>query len=211
MAIDFTQEAQGDGNDATFWVTVSEGANRAGVSTSMVRHWYRSGRLPTQRADGENAGFLVPIDTVMALAQRADATGEALGDALIDLNASYWSEETDVARNELAGVRGDLALVRAEVEFVRAKLVEATSEVRRLRQALDEAESVNAALQGRTGKLEDDLESARLSLAGPVDPGILETVAVATALLDASEQGTLDVRGDDVIPAPSAKKKRVRR
>jgi len=138
----------GDELPATAWVTVAEAAEKAGVGTSTVRHWYRSGRLPTQRAEGEHGAFMVPLDGVLALA-RGDEEADALTDEVIDLNASYWSAQTEAAREEATAARHELAEARTELQAaledadrLRAELAEAADEANRLREqaAATEAE-----------------------------------------------------------------------
>jgi hypothetical protein len=165
-----------DGRPPTTWVSVAEAAEKSGVGTSTVRQWYRSGRIPTQRAEGERGAFLVPLDAVLALAEQADDEGDDLGAALIDLNASYWSDQTEIAReeataarNELAATRTELAAAAGEVEaardqlsFLRSQLAELSEDNRQLRLQLDEATKERDRLRDeRAGHLG---EAARLRL-----------------------------------------------
>src|SRR3954452_7730495 len=59
------------------WVTVAEADERAGVESHTVLQWYRSGKLPTRRAEGERGAFLVPLAGVLDLAPGASANGSA--------------------------------------------------------------------------------------------------------------------------------------
>ena len=140
---------------ATAWVSVAEAADKSGVGTSTVRQWYRSGRLPTQRADGDRGAFLVPLDAVLALADQADADGDALGAEVIDLNASYWSAQTEAAREEATAAKQELADARSQLqeaqdelgaahgqlEFLRSQLAESSEDTRRLRDELQAAQA----------------------------------------------------------------------
>ncbi|MEW6153147.1 MAG: helix-turn-helix domain-containing protein [Actinomycetota bacterium] len=57
--------------DAT-WVTVAEAEERAGVSRSALRAWYRSGELPSQVVDGPHGPQrLVALEAVEARARRS--------------------------------------------------------------------------------------------------------------------------------------------
>lgn len=137
----------GDELPATAWVTVAEAADKAGVPTSTVRQWYRSGRVPTQRAEGDHGAFLVPLDAVEALV-RGDDDADDLTAEVIDLNASYWSaqteaarEEATAARNELADVRAELEAMAGELERLRSQVQEGADEARRLRERAEDAEA----------------------------------------------------------------------
>lgn len=133
----------GDDLPATAWVTVAEAAEKSGVGTSTIRQWYRSGRLPTQRAQGDRGAFLVPLDGVLTLS-RSDDDADDFTAELIDLNASYWSAQTEAAREEATAAKNDLAQARAElrattgeVETLRAQLADAEDEARKLRERLE--------------------------------------------------------------------------
>jgi excisionase family DNA binding protein len=124
---------------STVWVTVAEAAEKSGVGTSTVRQWYRSGRIPTQRAEGERGAFLVPLDAVMALADRADEEGDDLGAAVIDLNASYWSAQTEAAREEAAEAKREVAAVRADLAEAESELDEFEKDLAQAREERDQA------------------------------------------------------------------------
>jgi hypothetical protein len=179
--IDLRSDGVDQGADMTVWVTVAEAAEKAGVSTSAVRQWYRSGRLPTQRAEGERGAFLVPLDAVMALAGMADDTGDPVGAELIDLNATYWSEETRAAREEAAAAReqaatateatatatAEAARLRQELDatteqltFLRGQLAEASETERALRMELQHAVAEVARLNGEIGEMQQELDEA---------------------------------------------------
>lgn len=170
---DSTPPTTGDELPATAWVTVAEAAEKSGVGTSTVRQWYRSGRLPTQRAQGDRGAFLVPLDLVLALADGADAEGEALAAEVIDLNASYWSAQTEAAREEATAARNELAEARTElqaaldqVDFLRGQLAEATDEARRLRDEREPADAATVASDdAETDRLRDELRDVQSELA----------------------------------------------
>lgn len=186
MAINDTDPEEVRGPRAqTIWVTVAEAAEKSGVDTGTVRQWYRSGRLPTQRSQGDRGSFLVPLDAVVALA-RGDEEGDAVVADLIDLNASYWSaqteaarEEATAARNELAAarealdssageleeMRGELAAARHQLDFLRSQLAETSEDARRLREQLQAAEQErdqrreeNASLRRELAEASNDLD-----------------------------------------------------
>lgn len=186
-----------DDTTPTAWVSVAEAAEKSGVGTSTVRQWYRSGRLPTQRAQGDKGAFLVPLDAVLALAQQADEEGDDLGAAVIDLNAAYWSAQTEAAREEaaeakkeLAEVRADLADAEAELDefeaevaslkgerdaaleqlgFLRSQLAEASQESRRLREQAEGTGDDRERLAAENRNLRDELAALRLELQTATD------------------------------------------
>ena len=127
------------------WVTIAEAAELAGVNAAAVRRWYRSGRIPTQRAEGEEGAYLVPLSAVLRLGQDADDRGDDLGDPVVDLNASYWSLETAAARDETAAVRAELEEVKGQLDFLRDQLAEASAGERA---ATARAEAAEAELRG---------------------------------------------------------------
>ena len=185
MAINDSDPDEGPGKEPeTIWVTVAEAATKSGVDTGTVRQWYRSGRLPTQRSQGDRGSFLVPLDAVVALA-RGDEEGDAVVADLIDLNAAYWSaqteaarEETTAARNELAEVReqlesasgelqqanGDLGAAREQLDFLRSQLAETSEDARRLREELKAAERERDQLRDENASLRGELQGAREEL-----------------------------------------------
>ena len=123
------------------WVTITEAAELAGVNDAAVRRWYRSGRIPTQRAEGEHGAYLVPLSAVLRLGQAADEQGDDLGDPVVDLNASYWSLETAAARDETATVRAELADAQEQLAFLRDQLREALAGERAAKARADAAET----------------------------------------------------------------------
>ncbi len=150
-----------EGSRSTVWVSVAEAAERSGLDTGTVRQWYRAGRIPTQRAEGERGAFLVPLDTVLELAERVDEEGDDNGAALIDANAGYWSAQNEAAREEAALLRDEVAVLRTDLaglqaqaektnasrlasedqlSFLRSQLAEASEDNRRLENQLREGE-----------------------------------------------------------------------
>lgn len=189
------------GEPQTTWVTVAEAAEKSGVDTSTVRQWYRSGRLPTQRSQGDRGSFLVPLDAVVALG-RGDEEGDAVVADLIDLNASYWSDQTELAReeataarNELADVRrqldeataelqqatGALAGDREQLDFLRSQLAEASEDARQLRTRAETAEGERTRLEEANRSLRAELDDVRAELDRTNDE-LGDTRSRATAL-----------------------------
>lgn len=155
------------------WVSVAEAAETAGLQTSTIRQWYRSGRIPTQRAEGEHGAFRVPLDMVVSLAERVDS-----GDLDVPLdgaNSSYWSAEMETAledalddamtsRKELSNVRdelvetaGELVAVRDQLAFLRSQLAEASDDNRRVRRDL-------AGVEGERDRLRAELDQQQREL-----------------------------------------------
>jgi hypothetical protein len=146
----------------TVWVTVAEAAEKSGIGTSTIRQWYRSGRIPTQRAEGDRGAFLVPLDAVVALADKADEEGDDLGAAVIDLNASYWSAQTEVAREEAAAAQRELATVRAELEELRSRAAGPGTQAKA--EAADASSRDLDAARAEVRQLQEDLEGAEADL-----------------------------------------------
>jgi hypothetical protein len=136
-----------DSGSAETWATVAEAAEAAGVDAATVRAWYRAGRVPTQREEGRSRRILVPLDAVVALASGAEEVGEALASEVIDLNASYWSSETEAAREEAASARAELSAVENQLVFLRAQLAEALEGERTARARLADLEAENEVLR----------------------------------------------------------------
>ena len=178
--IPLTNPADGS---ATAWVSVAEAAEKSGVGTSTVRQWYRSGRIPTQRAEGERGAFLVPLHAVLALAQQADEEGDDLGAALIDLNASYWSAQTEAAREDATVARHELAQARAELAdatseltasrdqlaFLRAQLAEASEDARGFRNEIGTLQGERERLTHENRRLRDDAAQLQADLGVATD------------------------------------------
>jgi hypothetical protein len=137
------------------WVTIEDAAVKAAVELSVVRRWYREGHVPTQRAEGDQGRFLVPLDVVLALAAGADESGDSLGAAVVDINASYWVAETKAARAETATVRQKLDRAEAELASQRIEKAEAAT---RAKSQLNDLQSAKLAVRRLTAQVEE-LES----------------------------------------------------
>jgi DNA-binding transcriptional MerR regulator len=122
------------------WVTVAEAAERAGVDTGTVRQWYRAGRIPTRRAEGERGAFLVPLAAVLELVPSSTA-------------AAVPSEGP--ASSELL----------QQVDFLRTQLAELSEENRVLRQRLQDEDDRRADLRARLADTEDELNQLRRTAA----------------------------------------------
>jgi hypothetical protein len=165
----------------TIWVSVAEAAAKSGVATGTVRQWYRSGRLPTQRSQGVRGSFLVPLDAVVALG-RGDEEGDAIVADLIDLNASYWSAQTEAAREEATAARDELAeahdlldqasgelrqvtdelaAAREQLEFLRSQLAETSEDDRRLREQVTSTDEQRRQLRDENASLRNELTDVR--------------------------------------------------
>lgn len=129
------------------WVTVSEAAELSGISGATIRQWYRSGRIPTQRAKGDRGAFLVPLSAILRFSEEADAAGDDLGDPVLDLNASYWSLETAAAREEAAIASSELDEARQQLTFLREQLAEASAAERAAAKRADDLEAELAILR----------------------------------------------------------------
>ena len=218
----------GDGAPATAWVSVAEAAEKSGVGTSTVRQWYRSGRVPTQRAEGERGAFLVPLHAVLALAQQADEEGDAVGAELIDLNASYWSAQTEAAREEATAARNELSQARVELAeleselvtaqdqliaaqdqlgFLRSQLAEASEDTRAFREqvatANDERDRhrVEATrLQAELTHVQDELDEAQRRLAAQ-DDELRRLRSISSATASITDNSWLDL-GTNAYQSP---------
>jgi hypothetical protein len=63
----------GDLVDGHSWVSLAEAEQRAGVSRSTLRAWFRSGQIPSRLMPGPHGmQRLVPVDLVVERANRAD-------------------------------------------------------------------------------------------------------------------------------------------
>jgi hypothetical protein len=124
-------------DSTTAWVTVSGAAEKAGVESGTIRQWYRSGRIPTRRSEGEKGAFLVPLDLVLELA-RPDAAGPAPAPAAA---ASRQAPDAEAIR---------------ELEFLRGQLAELSEENRRLQQQLRLSDDARANLRAELADLQDE-------------------------------------------------------
>lgn len=188
------------------WVTVSEAATKARVDTSTVRHWYRSGQLPTQRSEGERGAFLVPLDTVLALAARLGDEEDDVATGAGDMDASYWSMQTEAAREEASVARQAatdaqqrLGEIESQLGFLRSQLAELSEENRNLREQL---ETTTATLA--TSKQDNDqLRGEAASVSSITDFSWLDrTRAYESPVRPQQRLGGNSLRGmlDDVQP-----------
>lgn len=227
--------------DAERWVTVSEACELSGINGATIRQWYRSGRIPTQRAEGDRGAFLVPLAEVLRFGEEADAAGDDLGDPVLDLNASYWSLETSAARDEAAAARAELEEIRAQLAFLRGQLEEASASERAATKRADALEAEIAPLRrnaAATSSITDtswlDLDTNRYEspvrgqgMPAPVDRGPVPAVAASTAFpVEANHADVGDAavgdeaaaepfhpgeHADDLLPSSEKKGRRGRR
>lgn len=154
----------------TAWVTVAEAAEKAQVDSGTVRQWYRSGRVPTRRAEGERGAFLVPLELVLSLVNPSDDAAEppisttSIEETLRELSVGYSSAETDATKEELATVSQELAQAREQLEFVRAQLAEATGENRTLKQQLQLGDDQRADLRTQLADAVDERKGVEARL-----------------------------------------------
>ena len=228
-----------DDADIERWVTVSEAAELSGISGSAIRQWYRSGRIPTQRADGDRGAFLVPLADVIRLGEDADAAGDDLGDPVLDLNASYWSLETAAAREEAAAARNEVEEVRRQLVFLRDQLAEATAAEReatarahKLETELATLRKISAAtssitdsswLELATNRYESPVRSQGMQPSEDMPVAVVgaaevlgELVEEAEEAAEAEAEGRLEhfhpgEHADDLLPAAEKKGRRGRR
>ncbi|HVM10212.1 MAG TPA: hypothetical protein VM345_17240 [Acidimicrobiales bacterium] len=145
--VDIRDGAEPQDTDSAIWVTVRQAAARAGVSTSTVRQWYRSGNLATQRREGDRGAFLVPLVDVVRLAAQADEAGDVAADSVIDINAAYWAGETEAARAAEAEARAEADEARAEARRLTADLDDARAQIESAREQLRSARGDTAAAE----------------------------------------------------------------
>lgn len=166
------------------WVSVAEAAKRADVSTSTVRQWYRSGRLATQRREGERGGFLVPIDDVLRLASAADDMGDVAEDSVIDINASYWAAETEAARAGEAAARAEADEARSDARRLSADLDDAREQIEAAREQLRQARLDASAAERAKAEVEREVHFLRTQLSEANDE--LREIRARAAGLEAS-------------------------
>jgi hypothetical protein len=147
------------------WVTIEDAAVKAAVELSVVRRWYREGHVPTQRAEGDQGRFLVPLDVVLALAAGADESGDALGAAVVDINASYWVAETETARAETVTVRQKLDRAEADLAAQRIEQAEAATKAKSQLNDLQSAKLAVRRLTAQVEELESRIETLQRALA----------------------------------------------
>lgn len=194
-------DLRGFEREAETWVTVSEASARSGLAGATIRQLYRSGRIPTQRAAGDRGAFLVPLTAVLRIGDEADADGDDLGEPILDINATYWSIETQAAREEAASAQAALDEARRQVAFLREQLAEATAAERAATARADALEAEAAALRriSRASASITDPSWLDLSTNGygsPVRGQALPALAVVEPLV--GETG-IDGPGDDAL------------
>ena len=85
------------------WVTLAEAEQRAGVSNSALRSWYRSGQVPSRLVDGPHGlQRLVPLDMVIQRAAQSPRIQRRIAGAI--------------------GVEAEVALLRQRVDELEARL-----------------------------------------------------------------------------------------
>ena len=85
------------------WVTLAEAEQRAGVSNSALRSWYRSGQVPSRLVDGPHGlQRLVPLDVVIERAGRSPRIQRRVAAAM--------------------GIEVEVALLRQRVDELEARL-----------------------------------------------------------------------------------------
>jgi transposase len=96
-------EAWSAQSEAGTWVTLAEAEQRAGVSNSALRSWYRSGQVPSRLVDGPHGlQRLVPLDVVMERAARSPRIQRRVAAAM--------------------GIEVEVALLRQRVDELEARL-----------------------------------------------------------------------------------------
>ena len=120
------------------WVTVAAAAEKAGVDTGTVRQWYRAGRLPTRRAEGERGAFLVPLKAVLDLVP---------------------------APSSANGPGPDAGELLQQVDFLRAQLAELSEENRILRRRLQDEDERRSDLRAQLADTQDELNQLRRTAA----------------------------------------------
>ena len=148
-----------DSDSTSAWVTVAEAATKAQVDSGTVRQWYRSGRIPTRRAEGERGAFLVPLDLVLELAQPSEPPAAA------SIEAAQLGVPTGPSPAEVEALQRDLDQAREQVAFLRTQLAEVADENRQLKQQLVEADDQRADIRARLADAVDDRKGVEARLA----------------------------------------------
>lgn len=142
-----------DSDQTSAWVTVAEAADKARVDSGTVRQWYRSGQIPTRRAEGERGAFLVPLELVLSLA-RPPATAAQGSDPSVE----------DLRRN-VADRSSELADARQQLELLRAQLSELAEANRALQDQVRAADDQQADLRAELADAVDDRKGIEARLA----------------------------------------------
>ena len=211
-------------DDDERWLTVSEASELVGVSGAAIRGWYRSGRIPTQRADGDRGAYLVPLSAILRLGVDAEELEED-DDAVLDLDTGRWSIETSAMRRELDEIR-------RQVDFLREQLAESAACERAATARAEAAEAELARLMtisAATSSITDPswLELATNRYESPVRPQahgpLVEPIEAAVAELDdAVDEPDVEVparverrppgqHADDLLPEAERRLRRGRR
>ena len=148
-----------DSPSTTSWVTVAEAAEKAQVDTGTIRQWYRSGRLPTRRAEGERGAFLVPLDLVLGLTQPGDPA------PVRSIEAVQEGVTADDHPAALTSLQRELEESREQLGFLRSQLAEVSEENRSLRQQLEQADDQRADLRRQLADAVDDRKGVEARLA----------------------------------------------
>lgn len=158
-----TPIASTDGYSVASWVTVSDAAEKARVDTKTIRHWYRTGRLPTQRSEGASGAFLVPIDEVLVLAGQLGDEQDEESSHRSGMDASYWAMQAETSRQEAANAREESADIKARMQetveqlsFLRTQLAELSEENRNLREQLENSSAAEAMANADADRLRDE-------------------------------------------------------
>ena len=169
-------------DSTTAWVTVAEAADKAQVDSGTIRQWYRAGRVPTRRAEGERGAFLVPLELVLSLVNPAAeveaplATTPSIDETLRELANGYSSAETDALKQELVEAGEQL-------EFLRSQLAEATAENRTMKQQLQQADDQRADLRAQLADAVDERKG--------VEARLLTVEAEVTQLRRSAARGSI--------------------
>ncbi len=148
------------------WVLVSEAAELAGVSRSLIRKWYSKGRLPHREVEGPTGrAYEVPLERVHQLAreqsQRARTAEVSTSDVVRREDFDAWVDRLQRTfhgiAQELADARerAGVAETRAQAADARARIADEAAdklraEVERLRQVELEAERLRTQVGERS-------------------------------------------------------------
>lgn len=85
------------------WVTLAEAEQRAGVSNSALRSWYRSGQVPSRLVDGPHGvQRLVPLDVVIERAARSPRIQRRVAAAMgIEVEVALLRQRVDELEDRL--------------------------------------------------------------------------------------------------------------
>ena len=150
-------------SETTAWVTVAEAAESARVDSGTIRQWYRAGRVPTRRSEGERGAFLVPLDLVLALAHPADPTATPPASTL-SIEEALRGQSAEHSSAETASLKKQLAEAGERLEFLRSQLAEAAEENRALKQQLQLADDQRADLRAELADAVDDRKGVEARL-----------------------------------------------